>query len=107
MVELFDIRVEAVSGTFARASPFAAALLFIIAAATDALDGSLRKLRELEKLQAKLLEVAQRAVKPGGRIVYSVCTLNPGEELQPEGEIRRLLPHRDRTDGFYISAVGG
>lgn len=66
-----------------------------------------RDLREVERLQAKLLEVAQRAVKPGGRIVYSVCTLNPGEELQPEGEIRRLLPHRDRTDGFYISSVGG
>lgn len=64
-------------------------------------------LRELEKLQAKLLEVAQRAVKPGGRIVYSVCTLNPGEELQPEGTVRRLLPHRDRTDGFFISSVGG
>ncbi len=66
-----------------------------------------RDLREVERLQAKLLEVAQRAVRPGGRIVYSVCTLNPGEELQPDGEIRRLLPHRDRTDGFYISAVGG
>lgn len=64
-------------------------------------------LREVERLQAKLLAVAQRAVKPGGRIVYSVCTLNPGEELQSEGEIRRLLPHRDRTDGFYISSVGG
>lgn len=64
-------------------------------------------LREVERLQAKLLAVAQRAVKPGGRIVYSVCTLNPGEELQSEGDIRRLLPHRDRTDGFYISAVGG
>lgn len=64
-------------------------------------------LREVERLQAKLLAVAQRAVKPGGRIVYSVCTLNPGEELQPEGDIRRLLPHRDRTDGFYISSVGG
>ena len=64
-------------------------------------------LREVERLQAKLLAVAQRAVRPGGRIVYSVCTLNPGEELQPEGEIRRLLPHRDRTDGFYISSVGG
>lgn len=64
-------------------------------------------LREVERLQAKLLAVARRAVKHGGRIVYSVCTLNPGEELQPEGEIRRLLPHRDRTDGFYISSVGG
>ena len=64
-------------------------------------------LRELERLQARLLDVAQRAVRDGGRIVYSVCTLNPGEERQTDGDVRRLYPHRDRTDGFYVSAVGG
>jgi 16S rRNA (cytosine967-C5)-methyltransferase len=64
-------------------------------------------LRELERLQAQLLAVAERAVRPEGRVVYSVCTLNPGEERLPEGEIRRLYPHRDHTDGFYVSAVGG
>ncbi|MGX6449030.1 transcription antitermination factor NusB, partial [Patulibacter sp. S7RM1-6] len=64
-------------------------------------------LREVERLQDRLLDVAQRALAPGGRLVYSVCTLNPGEERLPEGETRRLLPHRDRTDGFYLSAVGG
>lgn len=66
-----------------------------------------RDLPELGRLQGRLLEVAQRAVKPGGRLVYSVCTLNPGEERLPEGKITRLWPHRDGTDGFYISAVGG
>jgi 16S rRNA (cytosine967-C5)-methyltransferase len=64
-------------------------------------------LRELERLQARLLAVAERAVRPEGRVVYSVCTLNPGEERLPEGAIRRLYPHRDHTDGFYVSAVGG
>ncbi|WP_157260919.1 transcription antitermination factor NusB [Patulibacter minatonensis] len=64
-------------------------------------------LRELEKLQTRLLEVADRAVRPGGRVVYSVCTLNPGEEQQTDGTVRRLYPHRDHTDGFYVSAVGG
>ena len=64
-----------------------------------------RDLAELARLQGKLLEVARRAVRPGGRIVYSVCTLNPGEERLPEGEIQRFWPHRDRTDGFYVSAL--
>ncbi|WP_022928393.1 transcription antitermination factor NusB [Patulibacter americanus] len=64
-----------------------------------------RDLRELETLQGDLLDVAQKAVRPGGRVVYSICTLNPGEERLPEGEIRRLYPHRDHTDGFYVSAV--
>jgi len=64
-------------------------------------------LRELEKLQARLLDVAQRAVKDGGRTVYSVCTLNPGEERLADGTVRRLYPHRDHTDGFYVSSVGG
>lgn len=64
-------------------------------------------LRGLVRLQEQLLDVAQRAVKPDGRLVYSVCTLNPGEEQLPRGEIRRLYPHRDRTDGFYIARTGG
>jgi 16S rRNA (cytosine967-C5)-methyltransferase len=64
-------------------------------------------LRELEKLQGRLMAVAERAVKDGGRLVYSVCTLNPGEERQGDGTVRRLYPHRDHTDGFYVSSVGG
>jgi 16S rRNA (cytosine967-C5)-methyltransferase len=56
--------------------------------------------------QEHLLEAAQRCLAPGGRLVYSICTLNPAEELLPQGEIRRTFPHRDGTDGFYISAHG-
>lgn len=63
-----------------------------------------KDLAELARLQARLLAVAERALKPGGRLVYSVCTLNPGEERVADGAVRRLLPHRDRTDGFYIAA---
>ncbi|CAB4944820.1 unannotated protein [freshwater metagenome] len=64
-------------------------------------------LRELEKLQGRLLDVAREAVVDGGRVVYSVCTLNPGEERLGDGDVRRLYPHRDHTDGFYVAAVGG
>jgi len=52
--------------------------------------------------QRRLLEAAQGCVAPGGRLVYSVCTLNPAEEhLDPENVVR-TWPHRDHTDGFSI-----
>lgn len=51
--------------------------------------------------QDRLLETARRCVGPGGRLVYSVCTLNPAEE-RLEGDPLRLWPHRDGTDGFSI-----
>jgi 16S rRNA (cytosine967-C5)-methyltransferase len=56
--------------------------------------------------QARLLEAAQRCVAPGGRLVYSVCTLNPAED-QLEGEVTRTWPHRDGTDGFSIVVRDG
>jgi 16S rRNA (cytosine967-C5)-methyltransferase len=56
--------------------------------------------------QERLLEAAQRCVAPGGRLVYSICTLNPAEELLPGAAIRRTWPHRDDTDGFYIAVDG-
>lgn len=52
--------------------------------------------------QERLLEAAQRCVAPGGRLVYSICTLNPAEERLTDGEITRTWPHKDATDGFYI-----
>jgi len=56
--------------------------------------------------QRRLLEVARRCVRPGGRLVYSVCTLSPDEELLDRDSGRRTWPHRDGTDGFYIAADG-
>ena len=57
--------------------------------------------------QQRLLEAAERCVAPGGRLVYSVCTLNPAEELLPDAEITRTWPHRDHTDGFFIARSDG
>jgi 16S rRNA (cytosine967-C5)-methyltransferase len=62
---------------------------------------------ELAVEQARLLEAAQRCVAPGGRLVYSVCTLSPPEErLAGEAETRRTWPHEDDTDGFYSARCG-
>jgi 16S rRNA (cytosine967-C5)-methyltransferase len=53
--------------------------------------------------QWRLLETAQARVAPGGRLVYSVCTLNPAEEHLQTEDLRRTWPHRDGTDGFSIA----
>ena len=68
--------------------------------------------RRLAHGQAAILAAARAAVRPGGTIVYATCTLAPAENeavvaasglsLQSE---RLVLPHRDRTDGFYIARL--
>jgi 16S rRNA (cytosine967-C5)-methyltransferase len=63
--------------------------------------------------QRAILEAAMRAVRPGGRLVYSTCTLTAAEnerqvEALPgfEREATRItLPHRDGTDGFFIATL--
>jgi 16S rRNA (cytosine967-C5)-methyltransferase len=63
----------------------------------------------IERLAAEqdaLLASARRALTPGGTLVYSVCTLSPREERLQSKDVRRTLPHRDGTDGFYIARDG-
>jgi 16S rRNA (cytosine967-C5)-methyltransferase len=81
----------------------------------------------LPELQLALLRSAAERVKPGGTIVYSVCTINAGEneavvdasglEIVPLGdewptfahprrpEFLLTLPHVHRTSGFFISRL--
>ncbi|HEV2057858.1 MAG TPA: 16S rRNA (cytosine(967)-C(5))-methyltransferase RsmB [Solirubrobacteraceae bacterium] len=69
-------------------------------------------IERLARGQAAILDAARAAVRPAGRIVYATCTLSPAEneavvarsELSIECE-RLVLPHRDRTDGFYIARL--
>jgi 16S rRNA (cytosine967-C5)-methyltransferase len=87
---------------------------------------------ELAHLQSELLDVATAALRPGGRLLYSVCTISRAEgrdvvaaalqrhdELEPvdlgerlpelaaadDGRFLQLLPDRDRTDGFFVAAL--
>ena len=61
--------------------------------------------RELAALQHRLLDHATGLLASGGRLVYSVCTIRRDEceGVLPGG--RQTLPHRDRTDGFYVAAL--
>jgi len=80
----------------------------------------------LPELQLELLHAATERVRPGGTIVYSVCTVNADEseavvdasglEVEPiEGwaqfrhtrrpEFLQTLPHIHRTSGFFIARL--
>ena len=82
----------------------------------------------LPDLQLALLRSASERVKPGGSIVYSVCTLNPDEceavveasglRIDPLGdewpayahpsrpEFLLTLPHVHGTSGFFVARLG-
>ena len=66
-----------------------------------------RTIRLLAAEQDALLQSARRALRPGGTLVYSVCTISPGEERLRSDDAVRTYPHRDGTDGFYIARDGG
>jgi 16S rRNA (cytosine967-C5)-methyltransferase len=57
--------------------------------------------------QDRLLAAARRALRPGGVLTYSVCTISTPEERLASPTAVRFLPHRDGTDGFYIARDGG
>jgi len=82
------------------------------------------------RVQRSILEGSCAAVKPGGILVYSVCTTEPEEGTNviesflsahtefrpdpiawpdalglPDGPSALLLPHRHGTDGFFISRL--
>lgn len=69
-------------------------------------------IERLATTQRNILAAGANAMKPGGRLVYSTCTLSPRENeeqvaqtgLRVESE-RLVLPHHDRSDGFYIAMM--
>ncbi len=63
--------------------------------------------------QRTLLAAAEALLAPGGRLVYSTCTLLREENEDvvagsnlPVVTARTLAPDTDRTDGFYIATLG-
>ncbi|QEC48635.1 16S rRNA (cytosine(967)-C(5))-methyltransferase RsmB [Baekduia soli] len=62
-------------------------------------------IEQLRAEQEDIVAAARGALAPGGRLVFSTCTLSPREEIVG-GVAVRTLPHRDGTDGFYIAVDG-
>ena len=72
----------------------------------------------ITKIQRSILENAMPCLKPGGRIVYSTCSIEAQENQQlveafvkdhPEFkllETRDALPFRDGTDGAFAARIG-
>lgn len=58
-------------------------------------------LKNSVELQSKLLDSAAKMVKPGGRLVYSTCSLEEEENMQ---QINNFL---DRNDQFELDSVEG
>ena len=84
------------------------------------------RLKRVAALQARLLDIAAPLVKPGGTLVYAVCSILKREgAAQAEGFLGRhsswamqnalgpfgredgsgrlLTPHHDGTDGFFVA----
>jgi 16S rRNA (cytosine967-C5)-methyltransferase len=75
---------------------------------------------KLQGLQRRILTACSGYLKPGGTLVYSTCTLTPEENeknvqwaiknaKEPQRislcKERRILPHREGADGFYIAKL--
>ena len=59
------------------------------------------QVRELTALQRRILEAGAAAVRPGGRLVYSTCTISAREnERQIEGFLERRPPRSPAGDTF-------
>jgi 16S rRNA (cytosine967-C5)-methyltransferase len=61
-------------------------------------------IERLVELQSKLLQRALEALRPGGTLVYSTCTISKRENkerIDAEYSVQ-LRPDRDRTTGFFI-----
>ncbi|MCL4402075.1 MAG: hypothetical protein M1436_05350 [Acidobacteria bacterium] len=67
------------------------------------------RLPELQRLQKALLAQALTALKPGGRMVYSTCSVEREENEDVVGDlpvgIMRRLPGRDPGDGFFAAVI--
>jgi 16S rRNA (cytosine967-C5)-methyltransferase len=75
------------------------------------------RIAELAPQQARILAAGAAATRPGGTLVYSVCTISRAEsddviaaflDVHPRWEAEtpvRLAPDTDGTDGFFIARL--
>ena len=75
------------------------------------------ELERLSELQLRILTCAAVAVRPGGRLVYSTCSIDRAEDravvdaflaTHPEFRLQKdylALPHRELADGAYAALL--
>jgi len=74
------------------------------------------KITSIGELQQEIIKSSWNYVKPGGVLLYSTCTINPGENEQMAAwiienfpfeleEERQFIPGEDETDGFYYARL--
>ncbi|HSJ28707.1 MAG TPA: RsmB/NOP family class I SAM-dependent RNA methyltransferase [Acidimicrobiia bacterium] len=77
------------------------------------------EMARLAAIQRAMLDEALRIVRPGGRVVYSVCTITPAETIDvvaglgarapeglpgvPYGDGWLMAPHLGPTDGMFVA----
>ncbi|MBQ7353706.1 MAG: 16S rRNA (cytosine(967)-C(5))-methyltransferase RsmB [Clostridia bacterium] len=89
---------------------------------------SIEDIKNLPKIQYEILNNCSKYVKIGGVLVYSTCTLNKQEnenniekflqenkdfepldfsvgDIKSKGGVFTFLPHRDKTDGFFVAKM--
>jgi 16S rRNA (cytosine967-C5)-methyltransferase len=64
-------------------------------------------IERLVAVQSELLQRAREALRPGGTLVYSTCTISrrENEDQLSGGEHWQIRPDRDRTTGFFIGRL--
>lgn len=74
------------------------------------------KIASIQELQKQIIESSWEYVKSGGVLLYSTCTINPGENEQMAAwitanfpfeleEEKQFMPGKDETDGFYYAKL--
>lgn len=67
------------------------------------------RIAEMREVQKRILARALEALAPGGRLVYSTCSLEREENEEVvaglAGETMRRLPGRDPGDGFFAAVI--
>jgi 16S rRNA (cytosine967-C5)-methyltransferase len=75
------------------------------------------EISRLQKTQLELLEFAAQQLKPGGILIYSTCSLEPGENAgviqtfmaaRPNFKLestRQLSPFADQVDGAFVARL--
>ncbi len=76
-----------------------------------------KRMKALAETQAKMLEACLALLAPGGRLVYSTCSLEPEENRRQISALRKAhpevvcigveerIPTRSRTDGSFACAL--